>query len=140
MLVSFVINVLFLPPRRWLYPDFRKSNLNNEMAVEWVNDMGSWFDEWGKASQSISHSGSLKVYSESRGKPKTSYLLAIRRPFKHSFNQQRDTKYTIWIQSAAYREHDILTHWGRVTHICVNKITIIGSDNGLSPERLQAII
>ena len=26
-----------------------------------------------------------------------------------------------------------LTHWGRVTHICVNKITIIGSDNGLSP-------
>ena len=33
-----------------------------------------------------------------------------------------------------------LTHWGRVTHICVGKITIIGSDNGLSPERRQAII
>ena len=29
-----------------------------------------------------------------------------------------------------------LTHWGRVTH----KLTIIGSDNGLSPERHQAII
>ena len=28
-----------------------------------------------------------------------------------------------------------LTHWGRVTHICVNKLTIIGSDNGLSPGR-----
>ena len=26
-----------------------------------------------------------------------------------------------------------LTHWGRVTHICVNKLTIISSDNGLSP-------
>ena len=26
-----------------------------------------------------------------------------------------------------------LTHWGRVTHICVNKLTIIGSDNGLLP-------
>ena len=26
-----------------------------------------------------------------------------------------------------------LTHWGRVTHICVGKLTIIGSDNGLSP-------
>ena len=26
-----------------------------------------------------------------------------------------------------------LTHWGRVTHICVSKLTIIGSDNGLSP-------
>ena len=24
-----------------------------------------------------------------------------------------------------------LTHWGRVTHICVIKLTIIGSDNGL---------
>ena len=32
-----------------------------------------------------------------------------------------------------------LTHWGRVTHICVNKLTIIGSDNGLSPDRRQAI-
>ena len=33
-----------------------------------------------------------------------------------------------------------LTHWGRVTHICVIKFTIIGSDNGLSPSRRQAII
>ena len=33
-----------------------------------------------------------------------------------------------------------LTHWGRVTHICVSKLTIIVSDNGLSPDRSQAII
>ena len=33
-----------------------------------------------------------------------------------------------------------LTHWGRVTHICVSKLTSIGSDNGLSPGRRQAII
>ena len=33
-----------------------------------------------------------------------------------------------------------LTHWGRVTHICVMKLTIIGPDNGLSPGRRQAII
>ena len=33
-----------------------------------------------------------------------------------------------------------LTHWGRVMHICVSKQTIIGSDNGLSPGRHQAII
>ena len=35
-----------------------------------------------------------------------------------------------------------LTHWGRVTHTCVSKlpVTIIGSDNGLSPGRRQAII
>ena len=30
--------------------------------------------------------------------------------------------------------------FGRVTHICVNKLTIIGSDNGLQPGRRQAII
>ena len=33
-----------------------------------------------------------------------------------------------------------LTHWGRVTHICVGKLTIIVSDNGLSPGRRQVII
>ena len=32
-----------------------------------------------------------------------------------------------------------LTHWGRVTHIRVGKLTNIGSDNGLSPGRRQAI-
>ena len=32
------------------------------------------------------------------------------------------------------------THWGRVTHIYVGNLTIIDSDNGLSPERRQAII
>ena len=35
---------------------------------------------------------------------------------------------------------NVLTHWGRVTHICVCKLTTIGSDNGLSPGRGQAII
>ena len=34
----------------------------------------------------------------------------------------------------------LLTHWGWVTHICVSKLTIIGSDNGLSPSRRLAII
>ena len=39
----------------------------------------------------------------------------------------------------------ILTHWElkelpMATHICVGKLTIIGSDNGLSPDPCQAII
>ena len=34
----------------------------------------------------------------------------------------------------------MLTHWGRVTHICASKLIIISSDNGLSPDRHQAII
>ena len=33
-----------------------------------------------------------------------------------------------------------ITHWGRVTHICVGNLTIIGPDKGLSPGRRQAII
>ena len=33
----------------------------------------------------------------------------------------------------------VLTHWGRVTHMCVSNLTIIGSDNSLPPGRRQAI-
>ena len=35
---------------------------------------------------------------------------------------------------------NVLTHWGRVTHICASKLSILGSNNGLSPGRCQAII
>ena len=34
----------------------------------------------------------------------------------------------------------MLSHWGPVMHLCVGKLTIIGSDNGLSPGWRQAII
>ena len=43
-------------------------------------------------------------------------------------------------QPMQYAHNIDLTHWGRVTHICVSKLTIIDSDNGLSPGRRQAII
>ena len=33
-----------------------------------------------------------------------------------------------------------LIHLGQMTHICVSKLAIIGSDNVLSPGRHQAII
>ena len=33
-----------------------------------------------------------------------------------------------------------LIHWGQVMHICVSRLIITGSDNGLSPYRRQAII
>ena len=42
--------------------------------------------------------------------------------------------------SSHYPSLNELTHWGRVTHICVSKLTIIGLDNGLAPERRQTII
>ena len=47
-------------------------------------------------------------------------------PFSNAFSWMK--MYELW-----------LTHWGRVTHICVGNLTIIGSDNGLSPGRRQAI-
>ena len=45
----------------------------------------------------------------------------------------------LWCHMASLG-HSELTHCGRVTHICVGKPTITGSDNGLSPGRRQAII
>ena len=44
--------------------------------------------------------------------------------------------YEIWLKDVILH----ITHWDRVMYICVGKLTIIGSDNGLSPERRQAII
>ena len=35
-------------------------------------------------------------------------------------------------QNGHHSADDILTHWGRVTLICVHNLTIIGSDNGWS--------
>ena len=37
-------------------------------------------------------------------------------------------------------QNTTISHWGRVTYICVDNLTIIGSDNGLAPGRRQAII
>ena len=46
----------------------------------------------------------------------------------------------IQIQYTGHTPPNTLTHWGRAMHICVGKLTIIGSDNGLSRGRRQAII
>ena len=34
----------------------------------------------------------------------------------------------------------VSTHWGQVMHICISKLTTIGSDNGFLPVQSQAII
>ena len=54
--------------------------------------------------------------------------------FKH------DTILRIPQQISCHDVCTIVTHWGRVTHICVGKLTVIGSDQGLSPGRIKAII
>ena len=51
---------------------------------------------------------------------------------------------TFWLPVSHYILLDSqrcnLTHRGRVTHTCVDNLTIIGSDNGLSPGWRQAIV
>ena len=53
---------------------------------------------------------------------------------------------THWLRATIFKQKylacclKVLTHWGRVKHICVGKLTIIVSDNGLSPGWRQAII
>ena len=56
------------------------------------------------------------------------------------FIQENAFEYVICKMVAILLSLNMLTHWGRVTHICVGNLTIIGSDNGLSPGRRQAII
>ena len=46
----------------------------------------------------------------------------------------------IWSQVKWGKYASYLTHWGRMMDICISNVTIIGSDNGLSPARHQAII
>ena len=64
---------------------------------------------------------------------------------RHACNIFKSIYFNIFFKSLA---HDLLymcfvkglTHWDQVTHICVSKLTIICSDNGLSPSRRQAVI
>ena len=67
------------------------------------------------------------------------HTLRIRVYWQKQVNVIRDTTPAHKIQGCGHSSK-LLTHWGRVTHICVSKLTIIGSDNGLSPGRRQAII
>ena len=57
-----------------------------------------------------------------------------------SFAAKEHANSSIWI-----KDHIVLiihhwTHWDRATHICVSKLTIIASDNCLSPDGRQTII
>ena len=46
----------------------------------------------------------------------------------------------LWLIVGPLLSNPSLTHWDRVTHICVGNLIIIGSYNGLAPGRRQAII
>ena len=56
--------------------------------------------------------------------------------YHHANYYESISRVLIWIRTHYFG----LNHSGRVTDICVGKTNIIGSDNGLSPGRRQAII
>ena len=47
----------------------------------------------------------------------------------HLYFRQRWVNVFSLLDHQLYPATDSLTHWGRMTHICVSKLTIIGSDN-----------
>ena len=61
-----------------------------------------------------------------------------------SANREINTKFKIttalWTIKEIVTSVSTLTHWSQVTHICISILTIIGSDNGWSPGRCQAIV
>ena len=72
-------------------------------------------------------------------------MLLMHKPIATCTNIKELTPFGIFFQirhPIYFPQHIYIlsTHWGQMTHICVSKLTIIGSDNGLSPDRRQAII
>ena len=45
-----------------------------------------------------------------------------------------------WNKPEYINHMNSFTHWGRVTHVCIRKLTMIDSDNGLLPGHCQATI
>ena len=62
----------------------------------------------------------------------------------HSVSMKNKTVFVYhlipWQCSCTGYSESLLTHRGQVRHICIGNLTIIGSDNGLSPGQRQAII
>ena len=71
--------------------------------------------------------------SMSRVKTSQLYMITVDSSFPHI--QQTKTPLNRWDLPKFF-----LTDWGQVTHICIVKLTIIGSDNGLSPGQRQSIL
>ena len=60
--------------------------------------------------------------------------------FKQNYIKEIAFEYVIHKMAAICSDLIVLTHWGRVAHICVSNLTITGSDNGLALTRQHAII
>ena len=66
-------------------------------------------------------------------------LQSCAKPSKYESSFRQMIPYSYLARHFRRVTYQQLTHWGRMTHICVSKLTIICPDNGLSPRRRQAI-
>ena len=70
-------------------------------------------------------------------------LSSHRKPWDAALYQCHNLRQTACKSMSRHMDYckiSILTHWGWVMHICIDKLTIIGSENGLSSGQRQAII
>ena len=68
------------------------------------------------------------------------YIQCFEKSCHVGFNALQQRKKDSEKQPGPGRKRLSLDSWGRATHTCASKLTIIASDNGLSPGRRQAII
>ena len=69
------------------------------------------------------------------------YLNLMHFIFQKNISKCDILHFIYWCRNTAYHINFItITRWGRVTHICVSKLTFIGANKGLPPGRRQAII
>ena len=64
----------------------------------------------------------------------------IRQNFKGIAWNDRPKISCLYTDRCSVKYEELLTHWGRVTHICISELNMIGSHNGLSPGQHQAIV
>ena len=68
-----------------------------------------------------------------------SYHSRVKLPNDYQFLEAYYIPKQVMAEHCKEPDHHQTRYWGRVRHICVSKLTIIGSDNGLSSHRRQAI-
>ena len=116
----------------------------------WINNLWNWISGSMKKEWYISQvNGSSDVVS---GIQFPLLVMPLKESFHESFVHSSTLKVFYWsisdgpkdIQYASISgnlQHILLSnHWGRVTHLCVGNLAIIGSHNGLSPRRRQVIV
>ena len=100
----------------------------------------------------VKHPRHQKPQGDADAKTRTLQLITISLVCTSDINEARYNRHNPFFDKNIRRQKHLrrwmnaetgistFTHWGRVTHICVGNLAIIGSDDGLSPGRRQAII